>query len=418
MARTFGKKHLWFLALGALLAAGFILQQVGHGVAEEAPASGKRNGNGSAAPSAQPRVRVAVVKPHKGGIPRSTTQPGTMESFDFADLYAKVSGYLNVQSVDIGDMVKEGQVIAAIDAPELLEALREEEAALAQAEAEVVQMEARVTTAKAEHDAAVANITFVESNLDKATSYLKFREIQFRRISELFAKKSIEERLVDEKEEQRDAAQAAENSARAAIVSARSQATAAEARIASAQADVLDAKAKVRLAKSKVAKAQVFVDYMKIISPYNGVVTRRSFHKGDFIRAADQGGNTPLLTVARTDIMRVIVQVPERDVPYTEVGDPAIVEMDALAGEKFSGKVARIANSEDRLTRTMRTEIDLPNPKNRLRDGMFGRVTIVTESGSKGLTVPSSAVFTDSKAKKHAVFVVKNGRVYRTPVEI
>ena len=418
MARTLRRMQWWIVALAAVLAGGAVLQQVGCGIANEPTLPARKNGNAAASASQQARPRVPVSKPRKGGIPRSTTQPGTIESFDYADLYTKVSGRLRTQSVDIGDSVQVGQMIAEIDAPEYLEALHEEEAAVARAEAEVAQMEARVTTASAEYDAAFANIAFVEANLAKATSYRKFREIQFKRISDLFDRHSIEERLVDEKHEERDAAAAAENSALAAIVSAKAQATAAKARIASADADLLDAKAKVRLAKAKVARAQVWVDYLKIISPYNGVVTRRSFHVGDFIRDADQGGNVPVLTVARTDLMRVVVQVPERDVPYTNVGDPAIVEIDALAGEKFHGKVARFANSEDRVTRTMRTEVDLPNPKNRLRDGMFGRVTITVEDGAKGLTVPSSSVFTDPRSKKPALFVVRNGKVYRTPVEV
>jgi RND family efflux transporter MFP subunit len=417
MAKSFGRIPWWLLALGVALSAAVVLHQVGWGIADEPPAPAGRNSNGSTVIALQPRIRVTVARPHKGGIARSTTQPGTMESFDYADLYTKVSGQLRTQAVDIGDVVKVGDVIAEIDAPEYVEALHEEEAAVARADAEVAQMESRVTTAKAEYDAAAANITFVEANLDKAISYRRFREIQFKRISDLFARKSIEERLVDEKEEERDAAVAAENSARAAIESAKAQATAAKARIAAADADLLDAKAKVRLAKAKAARAQVWVDYLKIVSPYNGVVTRRSFHVGDFIRDADQGGNTPILTVARTDLMRVVVQVPERDVPYTNVGDPAVVEMDALAGEKFQGKVARIANSEDRLTRTMRTEVDLPNPKNRLRDGMFGRVTIHLEAGTRGLTVPSTSVFIDPKSKKPAVYLAKNGRVHRTSVE-
>ncbi len=316
-----------------------------------------QNGNqgNASSPAGQGLARVAVVKPHKGGIARTTTQPGTMESFDFADLYAKVSGYVEVQSVDIGDMVSEGDVLARIDAPEYEEALHEAEAAQAQAEAQVIQMKARVNTASAEFDAAESNIALTEAELGKAESYLKFRKIQFDRISELYEKKSIDARLVDEKHEQQDSAEAALNSAKAAIVSAKSQAAAAKARVASAEADVVDAEAKVRLAKARVSRAKVFVKYTEIKSPYNGVVTRRSFHVGDFIRVSRPGGSVPLLTVARTDVMRVIVQVPDRDVPYTNVGDPAVVEMDALGGEKFTGKVSRISNSEDRGTRTMRS---------------------------------------------------------------
>jgi RND family efflux transporter MFP subunit len=180
----------------------------------------------------------------------------------------------------------------------------------------------------------------------------------------------------------------------------------------------VDAKAKVKLATANVAKAQVFVDYTKIVSPYDGVVTKRTFHVGDFIRAADQGGNQPLLTVARTDLMRVIVQVPERDVPYTNVGDPAIIELAALGGTKLQAKVSRIANSEDRATRTMRTEIDVPNSSNRLRDGMFGKVTIIVDEGKGGLTVPSSSLVSNPKTKKDSVFVVRDGKARLTPVEV
>ena len=94
--------------------------------------------------------RIAVVKPQAGGLARTSEQPGTMESFDFADLYAKISGYVKEQSVDIGSKVSAGDVLVVIDAPEYEEAVNEASAAVAQAEAQVAQMEARVSTAQAE----------------------------------------------------------------------------------------------------------------------------------------------------------------------------------------------------------------------------------------------------------------------------
>ena len=427
MILSFRRNAVWFSGLLIAAAAIGVVYHLRHSVAHERPAPEKKNGSmvSDARRGPQPRaelaaarVKVSVVKPHSGGLPRTTTQPGTMESFDFADLYAKISGYVKMQQVDIGDRVARGQVLVEIDAPEFEHELKEAEAEVAQAEAVVVQMESRVTTAKADYEAALANIKLSEAELEKARSYLKFREIQYQRISDLFSKKAIDERRVDETESQRDAALSAQNSAEASITSARSQAIASKARIAAAEADVRDAEAKVRLAKAKVGKAQVYVDYTKIISPYDGVITRRSFHVGDFIRAADQGGSIQLLTVARTDLMRVIVQIPERDVPFTNVDDPAVVEVDVLAGEKFPGKVARIANSEDRVTKTMRTEIDLKNPQDRLRDGMFCRVTVQIEAGGKGLTIPSSSVVTDPRTKKPAVFVLRNGKAHRLPVQV
>lgn len=411
------------IGAGLILVSVTAASRIQSGAAEEERKPAKaasQNGNPGnvSSPAGQSPVRVAVVKPRKGGIARTTTQPGTMESFDFADLYAKVSGYVKTQSVDIGDRVSTGDVLVEIDAPEFDEALHEAEAAQAQAEAQVTQMKARVSTAEAEFDAAESNIALVEADLAKSESYLSFREIQFERVSHLYKLKSIDERLVDEKHEQRDSAQAAVNSARAAILSAKSQAIAAKARVASAEADVVDAEAKVRLAKSRVSRAQVFVNYTKIVSPYTGVVTRRSFHVGDFIRAADQGGSVPLLTVARTDLMRMVVQIPEREIFYTDRGDSAIVELDGIPGVRFTGAVSRIAQSEDRVSRSMRTEIDLKNTSNQFRDGMFGRVTIVLQEAAKGLTVPSSSLVANRKSKKDSVYVVREGKLHLVHVEV
>jgi RND family efflux transporter MFP subunit len=424
MVSPFRHYKTWILGFVSCLALAALLRSSGLGIADDESKQGKpstqpvNHSGHSTAELAQAPNRIPVVKPRAGGLARTSEQPGTMESFDFADLYAKISGYVKEQSVDIGSRVSAGDVLVVIDAPEYEEAVNEASAAVAQAEAQVAQMEARVATAQAELDATQANITLAEAELAKASSYLSFREIQYDRVTHLFELKSIDERLVDEKREQRDSAQAAENSARAAIAAAKSQVIAGRARVVSAQADVRDAQAKVRLAQARESRAKVFVSYTRIVSPYNGVVTRRSFHVGDFIRAADQGGAIPLLTVARTDLMRVIVQIPERDVPFADVGDPATIVPNLLESEKLHGKIARLSNSEDRVTRTMRAEIDLPNPKNRLRDGMFCRVTISLDAAAKGLKVPSSSVFIDRQTKKSTVFVVSDGRARRKFVEV
>lgn len=413
-------KGRWLLGLlTASLIVVFTMWQLNSGPAPVAAvAAAQANDEPTPQKSGTSRARVMVVRPHKGGIQRTSKQPGTIEAFDFADLYAKISGYLKQQPVDIGDIVKEGQVLAEIDSPEIEQELKHAEAALLQAKSQVTLMQARVETARAELEAAKAVVKQARADAVKATSYLKFREIQYNRIKDLFERKSIEERLVDEKEKERDASAAAVTAADAAISTAEAQAAAAKARIAQADADVEDAEAKVQVTQSLVSKAQVFVDYMRIVSPYNGVVTKRGFHVGDFIRDADHGGNLPLLTVARTDLMRVIVQVPERDVPYTDPGDPAVVELDAISGKEFTGKVSRIAGSEDRISRSMRTEIDLKNSGNRLRDGMFGRVTIYLDKATSGVTVPSSCLVGDAKKKKVSVFVVRNGKARLEPVEI
>ncbi|HLJ12753.1 MAG TPA: efflux RND transporter periplasmic adaptor subunit [Planctomycetaceae bacterium] len=415
MSKTLMARYGIFV-FAAFIAAGIALWWINHGHAWSNSSEGARVHSRADQSNSAP-TRVETVKPTRGGIPRKSRQPGTIEAFNFADLFAKVSGYLKKQPVDIGDTVKAGQVIAEIDAPEFVQQLANAKAALAEAESQVKLAQVKVQTAQAEAEAADAAVEEAESDVLKETANLKFREQQYERIKHLFELKSIEERLVDEKDEQRHAARAAESSARSAVVNAKAQAGAARARVDQARAEVDAAKSKADVAAAAVGKAQVFVDYTRIVSPYDGVVTRRSFHVGDFVRAAEDGGIRPMFSVAKIDVMRVVVQVPERDAAATNAGDAAVVELDAIPDRKFEAKVARIANSEDRASRTMRTEIDLKNDENELRDGMFGRVTISLKKSTRGLTLPSSCVLGNDEGTESWVFVVRDGKALRKSVE-
>ncbi len=355
-------------------------------------------------------VRVETTKPQQGGIPRTTTQPGTVIAFESAQLFAKVSGYLKTQAVDIGDHVRRGQVLAEIDSPEMLKAVDQAKATVDQTQAQVTQADARILTAEADQEAAAAAIVKAQADVGRTTAAREFRQKQYKRISELFRLKSVDERLVDEQQSEAESAVAAEHAAIATDANSKAGASAAAARVAQAKADAVAARANVEVAQASLAKAQVFVQYLEIRSPYDGVVTKRSFFRGDFIRSADQATHLALLAVDRTDLMRVIVQVPDRDVPLTNPGDEAVVEIDALPGVRFSAKVARIADAEDSETALlMQLEIDLPNDQNLLRQGMYGLVTIQLASSPGALTVPSSSlvgVVTDGKG---SVFVVKDG---------
>jgi HlyD family secretion protein len=249
----------------------------------------------------------------------------------------------------------------------------------------------------------------------------------------LVRKKGVEERLKDEMEEHYHAAKAALTSSKAAVVSAEAQAHAAEAKITEAEADLSDALAKVEVAKAVQAKNEVFLEYTKIKAPFDGVITARNFHVGDFINSRDQGATIPLLVVDETDKMRVVVQLPDLDVPYANPGDEATVEIASLPGQQFSGEVARMADSEDPHTRTMRTEVDLKNPKDKLhpsgilRDGFYGTVTILLEKASDNLTLPSSIVHVEAakhgesgghRAANAYVWVARDGKAEKVHVKI
>ncbi len=150
-------------------------------------------------------------------------------------------------------------------------------------------------------------------------------------------------------------------------------------------------------------------------SSYRG----ESVHPGSFIRAATEGGgDEPLLTVAYVKKMRTIVPVPDNQVPYCHVGDPATVTLDALAGREFKGAISRVAESEDLNDRTMRVEIDLDNPDGVLRDGMFGRATILLEKVIKNLTIPSSCFVKRNGKGEGEIMVVRDGKVHRVNVHV
>ena len=161
----------------------------------------------------------------------------------------------------------------------------------------------------------------------------------------------------------------------------------------------------------------MLLGYTVVTSPYDGVVTKRHFSRGDFVRGADSGGErVPLLAVERTDLMRVVVQVPDRDVPYVTVGDPAALEIDALPGRNFTAKVSRYADSEDPASRLMRTEVDVPNPDGVLRRGMYGRATLTLATGADARRCGCRPGRVDKSGKKPTVRVVRDGAVRAVPV--
>ena len=273
-------------------------------------------------------MRVEVVHPSKGGLGRTVDQPGLVHAFNKADLYAKLSGYLVRQKVDIGDMVKKGELLAEIDIPELFKSADQAKAALEQAKAKLKLTEARVVTAQADRESAAAQVQQASDDVARYTANRDYRKKELDRITGLFNRQAVSGELVDEQQKQYEAALASERSAQAAVVTARAQLSAAEARVEQAKADVGSARADVDAAAADLAKAEVLLDYTRITSPYDGVVTLRNFHEGDFIRSASEGGLIPVLSVKRNDLMRVIILVPDLDVPYVKVGDPATIWID------------------------------------------------------------------------------------------
>jgi HlyD family secretion protein len=365
----------------------------------------------------QPAASVKVVRPRPGGIPRTIQQPATVHAFESVDLYAMISGYLKSQVVDIGSPIKKGEVLAEINVPRDAKAYEEAVALVAQAREQIKQAEARVKMAQAQRAAVAAAITVAESDLERLRARREFAEKQYARVNGLVKERAATTLLADEQTSDLAAASAAERTGSAEVLSAKAKLLAAEAAIDQAMADAAETRANLGVAQARQDRARVNLEYAKIVAPFDGVVTDRTFHPGALIRSATEGGQQPLLTVKRTDLMRVVVLVPDDDVVLTRVGVTAVVTVDGLGGRSFTGTLARIARAED-AERMMRVEIDLPNPENILCDGMYGKALISLQQDARNLAVPAACVVEHSGRSGGIVYVVRAGIARRTEVKL
>src|SRR3981081_3236736 len=296
----------------------------------------------------------------------------TLEAFEETDLFAKVSGYLSDVRVDIGDHVKAGQVLAVISVPEM-------ENELAEDKAQLDSKQRSLETAQRQVDHSKANVT-----LQDAT---------FKRQEVLFKARNIADQTLDE---------------------ARPNADTAKAEVGGGEATHAFAAAQVALAAATVERLKTLLAYSQIVAPFDGVVARRLVNRGDLVQAATSTRTTPLFTVQRIDMIRVFCDVPENDVPHLHIGDPAIVKPYGFDGEPFIGKVTRFSTRLNPETRNMRTEIDLPNPQERLYPGMYAEVSLEMNRRPEALTVPPAAVGSDGAG--NFVYTITDSRITRLPI--
>lgn len=376
-------------------------------------------------------ISVNVVHPNKGGMERVSNMAGSVHPYEVADLYANVSGYLKSQEilidgkarmVDIGVHVKKGEILAIIDVPEVYAGLDQANANVEQAVAQAKQAFAGIATARAEYDATKAGVAEAEANVGRYTASRSETLKSFNRYTKLRGLNAVEEDVVDQRQDAYESAMAAEKSSRAAVITANAKVAAAKAKIDQALADHKAAEANVAVFQSKLKKAEVMVAYTKIMSPYTGVVTHRGYFAGDFIRSASDGNTRPMFTVARHDLMRIVTKISDLDVPYADVGDPAVITIDALPGVKLKGKISRFTEAEIPNERTMITEIDIPNDekspaRGRLRDGMYGAATIELSPASNSLTLPSNCLIGPAEGNDNRVLLLRDGHAKATKVK-
>ena len=320
------------------------------------------------------RPRVEVEHPRRLTVVQRLQTNATLEAFEETDLFAKVSGYLSDVRVDIGDHVKAGQVLAVISIPEMENELAED---------------------KAQLDSKQRSLETAERQVDHNKANVALQDVTLKRQEELFKARNIAPQDLDQ---------------------ARANADIARADVGVAEANLAFAAAQVNLAAATVERIKTLIAYAQIVAPFDGVVARRLVNRGDLVQAATSTRTTPLFTVQRIDTIRVFCDVPENDVPHLHLGDTASVKPYGFEGKSFLGTVTRFSLALNPETRNMRTEIDLPNPDERLYPGMYAEVSLEMNRRPEALTVPAAAVGSDSAGS--FVYTISDNRVTRVGINI
>ncbi len=321
---------------------------------------------------------MAVARVRRQDIERTLRLAAEFKPYQEIDVYAKVAGYVRAIYVDIGDRVRAGQVLAVLEVPELADQLNQARAKVSETDRELVKAQSELRRAQAAHEAA---------------------HLQYVRLSRV---NQTQPHLIAQQE----------------LDDARSRDQALEAEVAAAQAALAAAEERAQAARASEAQVRALYAYTRITAPFAGVVTHRYADTGVMLQAGTTSATQamPLVRLSENQLLRLIVQVPEASVPWIHVGMPAAVEVPALH-RTYAGRVARMADRVDFATRTMRTEIDVPNPNLELVPGMYAYASLVLEQHRQALTVPVQAL--EHEGDRVSVLRVgPTGILERVPVQL
>jgi HlyD family secretion protein len=379
---------------------------------------------GSAAGKAA-AATFTVVRPQKKALPKVIEQPGAIQAYESAPLFAKLAGFVKKVYVDIGDPLegpapssgggegRPGTVLAELSIPELEDEGRQKDALVEQARAEVEQARQQIVIAETNVASAEAQVVAAKAGQKAAEAALKRWESESARVAQMLKDKVVNQQTADETENQLRAAGAAADEARARVVVAQKATAKAQAEFGKAQEDVKAEDAKRKVAEADAARLRSLLEYRFIRAPFAGIVTRRGVDPGHFVQPAGAVKGEALFTVVRLDTVRVPVDVPEADAGLVKKGDKASVHVPALGAADLAGHVARTAGALEPSSRTLRVEIDLPNADRKLLPQMYAYVRITVEMPAAWV-LPANAVV--KQADQTVCFLYRDGKAVRLPV--
>jgi RND family efflux transporter MFP subunit len=379
------------------------------------------NRSGSAPPADRktqeetPRTpKVSVSKPKRKGFVHKIEQPGEIQADETAPLYARVSGYVDDVNNDIGESVNKGEVLARLAVPELRQELEEKKSLVTQVKAEIELAKKLYAAAIAAVESADAKLKEAEAARPRAAAELSREQSRYERLKT--SSTVLPREVIEESKLGFETALAAVGEIETRIKSAAANKAEYEARRDKAKVDIDVAESRLPVAQANVQRQAEWVAYAKITAPFDGMVIARNIDPGHLLQPGGTDGKPkPAFIVAKTDPVRIYVDVQENDAVLVRDGQEAVVRVQSLKGETFKGVVKRSAWALDPKERTLRTEIDVKNPDGRLRPHMYAEATIIIER-TNVWAVPLSAVVT--QGDQTFCFRVEGDKVVRTPVRL
>ncbi len=380
-----------------------------------------------AASVSEPPV-MEVIHPQLRDIVRFVGQPSFVQSFERTSIYPKMTAFIEKWNVDIGDKVRKGDVLADLFVPELQEDFSTKKAMVEYDAEEVRVAEEQVEVASAEVTAARARLQEARSILGKYEAEVTRWDIQVKRIEREVERQVIAPQILLESRNELNADIAARNAQTATIKKADAELVAAEARLSKAEVNVAAANAMLAVARSDAKRMEALVGYLKLFAPFDGIVVARNANTWDFVlpRTGDptalmrspylSPGETaaPVYVIDRTDIIRIFVDIPERDADFVHIGSEARVKLWAYRDEWLPASVTRLSWALNVQSRTMRAEIDLRNPGTEIRPGMYAYGKVLVERRNVRALPKSAFTFVGGKT---FIWRYRDGRAVRTEVQ-
>jgi len=353
----------------------------------------KRSGTQRAARMEVPvQVIPVVAKP----LTYSIKVTGDILPLMQVDLIPKVSGYLERIDVHIGDIVKQGQVIAQIDRTDFLHKVREVEAKVAQAKAQLMEIE---TGTRAEE------LRQAEEAVRQAQSRFENAKLQHERIEALYKREVISKK-------ERDVADMEYTVAEAQLAASQQQLKLLRD---GARQEVRDAsQAKLREMEAILEQERNHLKDTKIVAPFQGEISRKYVDAGAFVSPSSP--STPLVNLVHTETLKIVANVLEKDVPLLKPGMKAKIRVESYPERIFEGKVEKINSALDLSTRTLQAEIWIPNSDRSLKPGMFSNVEVVLLEKPQALVIPREAIL--EAGSEMSVFVVEGKQAVRRSISV